>query len=268
MSKRALATALALLGLALGSPAQAGWIEVFSDDFEDGDTVGWDFVCNDASEWGVEDLGSNKRLNSSIAPGSDDLHDTSGDSPGFALISGVTTPDHFRLSAQVSVERYDPGQDPDRGHVGFVYGFLDGQVFDEFNNHYLRTHNNHLANWSTSGGVAFPNDATLSVGSNVTNNVTYDMMIEVDFNNRSLIATFGGAVIGWFSGNDFNNAIRHQGGGIGLQNWGEEVTYDNVLLEAFHIPVPAPATAAVPGPATAVLLGIGLLGLRISPRRS
>ena len=80
MSKRALATALALLGLALGSPAQAGWIEVFSDDFEDGDTVGWDFVRNDASEWGVEDLGSNKRLNSSIAPGSDDLHDTSGDS--------------------------------------------------------------------------------------------------------------------------------------------------------------------------------------------
>ena len=264
MSKRALATALAVLGLALGSPAQAAWIEVFSDDFEDGDTVGWDFVRSDASEWGVEDLGSSKRLNSSI--GSDDSHDPGGDSPGFALISGVTTPDHFRLSAQVSVERYDLGQYPDRGHVGFVYGFLDGQVFDEFNNHYLRTHYDHVANWSTLGGSFANNDATLSVGS-VTNNVTYDMMIEVDFTSRSLIATFDGLVVG-FSGNDFNNAIRHQGGGIGLQNWGEEVTYDNVLLEAFHIPVPAPAAAAVPGPATAILLGIGLLGLRTSRRRS
>ncbi len=70
-----------LLPFLLAAPSHAAVI--FSDNFNDGDTVGWTFIGNDAGEWG----NTGTQLNSST--GVNDTHDAS---LGIAYITGVTIP--------------------------------------------------------------------------------------------------------------------------------------------------------------------------------
>lgn len=229
-----------LLPFLLAAPSHAAVI--FSDNFNDGDTVGWTFIGNDAGEWG----NTGTQLNSST--GVNDTHDAS---LGIAYITGVTTPNHFRLSADVSVIGAT-GQGNDWGHVGFAWGF-DGATYSfpggDVVNHYLRTHSDHVTTLSRPT----PIETTTGVG-NVTNGITYNMQIEVDYVNQIMNIWFNGNPVGTLSGVAFTNSVEYSGGNIGLVNWGEEVTYDNVVLEDLSV-------AGVPEPSSLTLLGMGAVSL-------
>lgn len=242
-------TATSLLFLSTTS-AQA--IVVFSDDFNDGNTDGWTFSRTDATEWGVID----NRLNSSI--GSDDGHDAV---IGFASIDGITTPDHFKFDVDLSVNNY-PGT-ADRGHVGLFWGAQDpASTSAAYNTTYLRTHSDHVTSWdTTSGGSYSGGELIYNVGS-VTNGQTYHFSLEVDFINEIMISTFTNGLIDFsvtYTGTQFLQTSNWSGGSIGLIQWGEEVTYDNVVLQDL--------TVSAPEPSIAVLLAIGVVCIGLGRRK-
>ncbi len=228
-----------LLPFLLAAPSHAAVI--FSDNFNDGDTVGWTFIGNDAGEWG----NTGTQLNSSAF--GDDAHDAN---LGIAYITGVTTPNHFRLSADVSV--IGASQGGELGHVGFVWGF-DGNSYVYGSNavaHYLRTHADHVTTFS----YPYIGEATMPIGINALLNTPYKMAIEVDYANKFMDIIFNGASVGTLSGAAFDTYVKYSGGNIGLVNWGEEVTYDNVVLEDLSV-------AGVPEPSSLTLLGMGAVSL-------
>lgn len=238
----------ATLALTMSGAAQAA--VVFQDDFNDGDTLGWVFSGVDAGEWGV----SNGELNSSV--GSDDSHDGA---IGFALIDGVATSDHFRLSADVKVVQAT-GQGSDWGHVGLAW---DVQDSSHFTTSYLRTHWDHVTTWSVD--PAMSPEFWLADPSGPANGPSiggfYAMSVEVDYLNQVFQLSFNG-VSATLSGTDFAtymaNAGINSGGGIGLIQTGEEVHYDNVVYEDLTL-----AASAVPLPTTLSLLLSAMLFRRL-----
>lgn len=234
--------ASALLLLSSIPAAQAAM--VFQDDFNDGDTVGWVFSGVDAGEWGV----SSGVMNSSV--GTDDTHDGA---IGFALIDGVATSDHFRLSADVKVVQAT-GQGSDWGHVGLAW---DVQDTSHYTNSYLRTHWDQVTTWSADPGMS--PEFWLTDPSSPTNGVFYAMSVEVDYLNQIFELSFNG-VSATLSGTDFvtymANAGVNSGGGIGLIQSGEEVHYDNVVYEDLTL-----AGSSVPAPGMPALISLVLPAL-------
>lgn len=230
------------LSLFMGTSAQSA--VVFQDDFNDDNTTGWTFSGNDANQWGVD----SGKLSSSI--GSDDNYE----GRGYAVINGIATSNHFRLSADVSVERVS-NRTPanDFGHVGFIWDFNSGT---SMNTSYLRTHSNHITTWSVDPGGS--GEIFLSTPGTV-NQVTYAMAIEVDYINQIMEVSLNNYAM-TFSGSQFTqyvaNAGINSGGGIGLIQWGEEVHYDNVVLNDLTL---ADASIPVPGMLSLFLLRIAAI---------
>lgn len=236
---------LALSGLLLQAPANAA--VVFQDDFNDNDTVGWTFLGNDAGEWGA----TGGVMSSSTGAGSDQTYDGV---ISFARIDGASTTDHFRLSADVKVVNAT-GRGSDWGHVGL---FWDSADVNNYTTSYLRTHSDHVTTFNRD--PSFSGQTYLSTPG-ITNGVFYSMSVEVDYINQIYQLTLDGSTL-TLTGSNFttfigNNGVNN-GGGLGLIQWGEEVHYDNVVLEDL--------TQAVPLPGMPGLLLAGLLCLRATTR--
>ena len=83
---------LAFLGLVLmGHADHAVCAVLFSDDFEDGDMVGWTFQGVNTADWSVV----NGRLIHNAASGN------AGGPLATGVIAGLSTPEAFRLEADV-----------------------------------------------------------------------------------------------------------------------------------------------------------------------
>lgn len=192
---------------------------IFQDDFSDNNAAGWTFVGVNSSPllWDA----STGKLQSATT------QTNYIGSPGFALIDGVTTPDHFSLEADVQVVGPVPGRGADFGHVGFVWGYQD---FSNFNINYLRTHSNHVTSWSR---IAL-SERILGLPFNAVNapdlsGVSYHLKIEVNYSTREMTVSLDNETI-TFTGSNFDAVNRSTSGGIGMITWGERVSYDNVVL--------------------------------------
>ena len=221
-------------------------VVLFQDDFNDGNANGWNFVGNDAGEWGV----LSGALNSST--GNDDLHDANA---GLAYIDGIMAPDHFVFEADVRVIRSANGY-ADFGHVGFAWGF-DGSTYTYPTSSivftYLRTH----LDQTTTFSQVPSSPERLITGLSATWNVTYHLRIEVDHLSKFMQVSFDN-VSTTFTASEYDDHVKHSGGNIGLVNWGEEVSYDNVrLIDQGASVVPEPSSLAIFG-----LMGLATVGFR------
>ena len=142
--------------------------------------------------------------------------------PGAALISGVVTPDHFSLEADVRVIGEVPGFGTDWGHVGFVWGWSDSTTF---NTSYIRMHRDEVTSFGTPGGA----ENLLSLPGAV-NDAVFHMKVEVNSGAQVMSLTVGDQSA-TFTGADFQEINVNSGGSIGLITWGERVGYDNVVFK-------------------------------------
>ncbi|MCK6407235.1 MAG: PEP-CTERM sorting domain-containing protein [Rhodocyclaceae bacterium] len=217
--------------LALGAAATAQSAPLFSDNFDDGDAAGWTFHGINQSSWNVA--------------GGQLLH--GGGYTGqasYALIDGVVTPQHFSLEADVRVNANQFGR-PDWGHVGLIWGV--NTTSGNFNTAYLRTHWDHVTNWS----VPYGSGERLLSTPGTNNGSTYHLAVSVNYDTQTMSVSLDSQSI-TFTGADFAAINQNTGGGIGLISWSDDVTYDNIVLNA--LPVPEPETYAL------LLAGLGLVG--------
>jgi len=234
---RGISASLLALLLAMSFPVESTAGLIFSDDFSDGDTVGWTFHGTNSDDWSV--VGG--RLEHNPSSGYNGKNE-------FALIDGITTPNQFLLEADVSVISSSLGGD--NGHVGLGWGVTDlVDPFQSFNMSYLSTGSDDVRNWSMLNG-ATPGFLYLDCPG-VTIGTTYPFSVHVDYPLRSMIVTLG-PYSTMFTETDFDNMNQNIGGGIGLVSWNSRITFDNVRLSA-----PAP----IPEPSTLVVLGLGVAGL-------
>lgn len=223
---------------------------IFEDDFNDGDMVGWEFSGINPGPWSAA-TGEMQSASTQTA------HIPAPDGPGAALISGIVTPAHFSLEADIRVIGDVPNQTPgDWGHVGFVWGWSDST---HRNTSYLRIHSDHVTSFGTPGGA----ENFLSVPGAV-NDAVYHMKVEVDANAQMVSLTVGGNST-TFTGVDYQEININSGGSVGLITWGERVGYDNVVLTDLTISEPM---APVPTASFwALLLLTVLLGLIVVMNR-
>ena len=203
---------------------------IFQDDFSSGNLDKWQFIGNDADQWGIV----NGRLSTSI--GSDDSHDSK---LGMAVMKGVTTPTHFRIVADMRVTNSD------YGHMGFVWSF-DKDTYSypagPFSTTYIRAHYDQLTTWSTP----YSSEKTMGIPSGISQNIFYQYTVEVNYGTKTAKYWVDGTLIGQITPLEFETYIKHSGGNFGLANWGEEVEYDNVkLYDLSSNAVPEPSTLAV-----------------------
>ena len=207
---------ITLLFFAVIFPTISSAAPVFEDNFDDGDMAGWSFDGINPGPWSAT---SGEMQSASTQT----IHVTAADgSPGAALISGIITPEHFSLEADIRVIGEVPGFGINWGHVGFVWGWSDS---NSFNASYLRTHADHVTSFGIPGGT----ENFLSVPGAI-NDVVYHMKIDVNFDAQVMSLTIGDQSE-TFTGVDFQEININSGGSIGLITWGERVGYDNVVFK-------------------------------------
>ncbi|MGB1109380.1 MAG: hypothetical protein ACPG4N_03445 [Gammaproteobacteria bacterium] len=239
-------TQIAILALCslLGINTQAAVL--YSDDYNAGTTNGLIFSGNDAGQWAA----SGGVLNSSS--GSDDAYEARG----YAFFDGISTSDHFRLTADISAIRTNnrPNGTTNFGHLGFVWDYNDDT---HLNLSYARVHSDHVTTFSIDGGGS--GELQYSTGS-LSNNNFYTMILEVDYVNQLMDISFNGVSTSYsgatFSNYLYNNGVN-TGGNIGLMTFGEEIHFDNVSYEDFTV-----ADAQVPAPVPGLLMLVSMFGLR------
>ena len=202
--------------LAVICPAISSATTVFEDNFDDGDMAGWSF---EGINPGPRSAASGELQSASTQT---DHVPAAGGGPGAVLISGIVTPDHFSLEADIRVIGEVPLFGNDWGHVGFVWGWTDST---NYNASYLRTHRDEMTSFGLPGGA----ENLLSIPGAV-NDVVYHMKVEVDFDAQVMSLTIGGQSA-TFTGADFQEININSGGSIGLITWGERVGYDNVAFK-------------------------------------
>ena len=221
--------------LILSIPLQATETVIFSDDFNDGNAVGWTFHGTESATWSV----SGGRLHHNTPSGYDNIAQ-------LALMDGTTTPDQFTLEADISVVVGVSGSD--FGHVGFAWGVTDLiEPFESWNTSYLRTHEDRVTNWSLLNGSSLVEEFLNTPGA--TNNITYHLNVDVDYLAKAMTVTMDANSI-TFTGTDFDKINQNTGGGIGLVSFNDHITFDNVLLS---IPEPIHFSLLLAGVIGAVL---------------
>lgn len=224
---------------------------IFQDDFEDGDTSGWSFSGINSGLWNVGTATSgNKKLQTAATQTNYIYNGTLG----LATIDGIATSQHFKIEADIQVVGPN-SRGSDFGHVGFAWG-INGTTSQNLNTSYLRTHSNHVTNWSrfpTSAEARLPFSATNSAS---LDDFFYRMTVEVNYILQEMILTIDG-VSTTYTGTQFQQLNQNTSGAIGLINTGERVSYDNVVVRDF---------TRVPEPAALWLLGLAALGLRRNRR--
>ncbi|MEZ5384733.1 MAG: hypothetical protein R3F13_04385 [Prosthecobacter sp.] len=222
---------LAFLGLLLmGHADNAVCAVLFSDDFEDGDTLGWTFQGVNTADWSVV----NGRLIHNAPSGN------AGGPLATGVIAGLSTPEAFRLEADVEVLGSIGGSD--WGHVGLIWG-LDSPLAspDNFSTAYLRTHWDEVTIWSRVNAVTQA-EQKLALPS-LTNGVTYHLSVTIDSIQRTALVELDG-FSKLISGADFDLASGSMLGSIGLLSASDYVAYDNVVL------------SSVPEPRSTIILGL------------
>ncbi len=216
---------------------------LFQDSFGDNNTSGWSFIGDNNNLW--SDSSGQLTNNGSTHVGIPDP--TTGCCTQIALIDGITTPDQFTLEADVIISTVGSS---DFGHIGFAWGVQD---LRNFNTSYLRTHSNHVTNWSFINGSASPESHLQTPGT--INNVSYHLKVDVDYNLREMTVSLD-SFSTTFSGSTFDTINRNpSGGGIGLITWQELVFFDNIVLSSDTVsPVPEPSSIVL-GIAALILFG-------------
>lgn len=197
-------------------PANSSAATVFEDDFDDGDMVGWSVDGINPGLWSA--------VSGELQSASSQTSHVPADqgAPGAILITGIITPEHFSLEADVRVIGNVPGFGTNWGHVGFVWGWTDSA---SFNTSYLRTHSDHVTSFGTPGGA----ENFLSIPGAI-NDVLYRMKIEVNSYTQVISLTIDDLTT-TFTGADFQEININSGGSVGLITWGERVGYDNVVFK-------------------------------------
>lgn len=225
------------LTLSLARSSEGGLI--FQDDFSSGNLDKWEFIGNDADQWGIV----NGRLSTSI--GSDDSYDGS---LGIAVMKGVTTPTYFKVVADVRAtkDNYVSGSYFSKfGHMGFVWSF-DKNTYSyntsPFSISYIRAHYNELTTWS----APYTSEKKMGIPSGISRGVFYQYSVEVNYGTKTATYRVNGNLIGQITSSEFDSYIKYSGNNFGLVNWGEEVEYDNVkLYDLSSNAVPEPSTLAI-----------------------
>jgi PEP-CTERM motif len=236
-----------LLGLMLVT--QAGAVVVFQDGVNTNSSSPYAFIGQNTAGWVAADQKLQSTLNASA------LHNPSA--PGFAVINGVATSQHFRIEADIQVIGQSASRSEEFGHVGFFWGQQD---LDHYSIGYLRTHADHVTAWQSP----YSTELITHLGFDAHNAVDvdgqrYHLAFEVDYQTSTLIVSLDG-VSKTFGSTDFGaaNTAGGVGGALGLISWGERVSYDNITVTDFTASsVPEPGTAALLLPAMAAL-GIAL----------
>jgi len=219
-----------ILTLVFLGTAHAGVI--FQDDFEDNNTDGWSFI------------GANYGWNASTGALQSSSSQTNYvGTPSFAVIDGITTPDNFKLEADMMVVGSVPGHGSDWGHIGFGWGISS---LSQFNTSYLRTHSNHITSWKNP----YQGEVIFGLPFNPVNGTQYHFSVEVNYALKEMTISLNNNSI-TYTGSTFDQVSSNQGGQIGLVTWGERIQYDNVVL----------STVDVPEPSTFAIFALGAIGL-------
>jgi len=206
---------------------------IFSDDFNDGNMLGWTGSGYSASSWQAS--GGMLKFNGGSYSGV----------IAFCGIDAITTPSNFTMDADIKIAPADSNY----GHVGFFWGYQDTS---NFNTAYLRTHSDHVTNWSMVGG-AQSSESYLNIPG-AANNSWYHMHIEVNYATKVMLLEFAGYST-TFTGSTFDLINRNTGGKMGVITAGEVGYFDNVVI------------SIIPEPGTWILCLAALAGIFISKMR-
>lgn len=172
------------------------------------------------------------------------LKSVGGGGTSVALFDGIITPEVFKLEADVQLL-----SSGDYGHVGLVWGYNN---LSDFNTSYLRTHWDHVTSWSYPRGS---NPERILATPGIINQVSYHLSLEIDSIIKEMTISLDGFST-TFTGADFDILNQNSGGSIGLLSWGQNASFDNVVL-----------TTPVPEPSVFALMSLGLAALGFTARR-
>ena len=195
---------------------------LFQDNFSSGSTAGWEFLEN-LSNWSIV----NGVLDNGGAGYSGNVE--------AAVFSGITTPRNFRLEADIYGYTGNPSN---YNHIGFIWGIPvnTGVPITTYNATYLRTHSQHVTNFSMVDGSGWSTEHIINTPGAVAG-ILHHLKIEVNYDTRTMTTTLN-SFSQTFTGVDFDAINRNSGGKIGLISWQDHQYYDNVVLTDLSVPEP------------------------------
>ncbi len=198
----------------------SGSVILFQSNFSSGTTSGLEFIRS-LSNWSV--------INGVLDNGGQGYSGT----VEAAVFNGITTPQNFRLEADIYGYT---NNSPNYNHIGFIWGINDNATapINSYNATYLRTHSQHVTNFSMVNGVGWDTERIISTPGAAAG-IVHHLMIEVNYNTKTMTTTLN-SFSQTFTGADFDAINRNSGGKIGLISWQDHQYYDNVILTDISVP--------------------------------